>query len=101
MKKEIVTNLTRTLQSSRFWGGQVFYPVFKNGATGSTPSLFRWFFDILNFLIHKVSTFLFLNACFSFIFKLFKIFYFFLNVFFHLFSNFSIFFFFFFIQWCF
>jgi hypothetical protein len=33
----IVTNLTRTLQSSRFLGGQVFYAVFKNGGTGSTP----------------------------------------------------------------
>jgi hypothetical protein len=35
--ENIVTNLTRTLQSSRFWGGQVFYPIFKNGATGSIP----------------------------------------------------------------
>jgi hypothetical protein len=36
----IVTNLMRTLQSSRFFGGPIFYLVFKNGATGSTPSLF-------------------------------------------------------------
>ena len=51
----IVTNLMRTLQSSRFLGGPIFYLVFKNGATGSTPSPFRWFFYILNFLIHNVS----------------------------------------------
>jgi hypothetical protein len=38
--KNIVTNLTRTLQSSRFLGGPIFYPVFKNGATGSTPPPF-------------------------------------------------------------
>jgi len=40
IKHNIVTNLTRTLQSSCFLGGQVFYPVFKNGATGSTPPPF-------------------------------------------------------------
>ena len=37
LTNNIVTNLTRTLQSSRFLGGQVFYLIFKNGATGSTP----------------------------------------------------------------
>jgi hypothetical protein len=42
----IVTNLTRTLQSSRFLGGPIFYPVFKNGATGSTPSPFLGGFSI-------------------------------------------------------
>jgi hypothetical protein len=36
----IVTNLMRTLQSSHFLGGPIFYLVFKNGATGSTPSPF-------------------------------------------------------------
>jgi hypothetical protein len=49
MERNIVTNLTRTLQSYRFWGGPIFYPIFKNGAIGNTPPPFLGGFQYFNF----------------------------------------------------
>jgi transposase InsO family protein len=44
-KTNNIINLTGTFPSSHFFKGHIFYLVFKNGATGSTPSLFRWYFQ--------------------------------------------------------
>ena len=70
----IVTNLTRTLQSSCFMGVKFFTPFLKMVLPVAPLSLFRWFFDILNFSIHNVST-LFFKCLFFIYFLIFLIFF--------------------------
>ena len=71
----IVTNLTRTLQSSHFLGCPIFYLIFKNGDTSSTLPPFLGGFSIFLSFRSTMFPYYFLNAYFSSIFNFFFFFF--------------------------